>query len=61
MTENARRGWPNGRISKRMQRDATAVPIVHAGGKVGRFAEHQQLVEWAPLMRMPLGGPLEEG
>lgn len=41
------------RISKRMQRDATAVSIVRDRRKVGNFAERQQLAEGAPLMRMP--------
>ena len=44
-----------GRISKRMQRDAIGVSIVRSGRKTGSFAECQQLIEGAPLMRMPLG------
>lgn len=34
-----------------MQRDATTVPTVSGGRGVGSFAEGQQLVEGAPLMR----------
>ncbi len=36
--------------------DATGVSIVLGGGRFGSFAERQQLVEGAPLMRMPLRG-----
>ena len=44
-----------GRRTKRMQRDATAVSVVRSGRRVDSFAERQQLVEGAPLMRNPLG------
>lgn len=43
------------RTTKRMQRDATAVSIVSDVRRFGSFAERQQLVEGAPLMRMPFG------
>lgn len=44
------------RTTKRMQRDAEAVSIVHSGRRVGNFAERQQLTEGAPLMHMPICG-----
>ena len=46
----------DGRISKRMQRDAAAVSTVRGRRRFGSFADHQQLAEEAPLMRKPLGG-----
>ncbi len=45
-----------GRITKRMQRDATVVSTIGSGRKAGSFAGYQQFVEGAPLMRVPLGG-----
>ncbi len=44
------------RRTKRMQRDATAVSVVRDGRRVGSFGGRQQLVEGAPLMRMPFCG-----
>jgi hypothetical protein len=45
-----------GRISKRMQRDATAVSIVRGGRRFVSFFGRQQLAHGAPLMRMPICG-----
>jgi hypothetical protein len=42
--------------NKAAARDATGVSIVRGGRSASSFAESQQLVEWAPLMRMPFCG-----
>ena len=42
--------------NKAAARDATAVSIVRSGRKFCNFVGHQQLAEWAPVSRMPLGG-----
>ncbi len=55
-TSKGGRGMTTGRRIKRMQREAVAVSIARAGGKVNSFAERQQLAERAPLISKSLGG-----
>ena len=49
-------GNSRGRPAPTRKRDAIAVSIVRSRHKVVGFADRQQLVEWAPLMRMPICG-----
>lgn len=46
--DSRRAAMKDGRISKRMQRDATAISIACGGRKVGSFAECHQMVEGRP-------------